>query len=64
MKAIVYCRRVGLPMAPAFSQTQEPITYQALQAYEGIYEYRNQSPFQIAASPKTIDSMPLLTLAS
>jgi hypothetical protein len=52
MKAIAYFLLIWLPMAPAFSQPQVPITYQTLKAYEGVYEYRNQSPFQIAASPK------------
>lgn len=39
---------------PAFSQQQYPITYKELKEFEGVYEYRNQSPFKIAASPKNI----------
>jgi hypothetical protein len=38
----------------AFSQQQYPITFQKLKEYEGLYEYRNQSPFKIAASPKNV----------
>ena len=38
----------------AFSQQQYPVTYQQLKEYEGLYEYRNQSPFKIAASPKNM----------
>lgn len=52
MKPVVFFWILSLFVGPAFSQTQVPITYQALKAYEGVYEYRNQSPFQIAASPK------------
>ena len=37
-----------------FSQQQYPIAFQELKEYEGLYEYRNQSPFKIAASPKNI----------
>ncbi|MEJ7738511.1 MAG: serine hydrolase [Chitinophagaceae bacterium] len=37
----------------AFSQQQYSIfTYRQLKEFEGQYEYRNQSPFKIAASPK------------
>jgi uncharacterized protein YaaR (DUF327 family) len=52
MKPFAFFWMLSLLIVPAFSQTQVPITYQALKAYEGAYEYRNQSPFQIAASPK------------
>ena len=44
----------SMTIVRAFSQQQYPITFQQLKEYEGLYEYRNQSPFKIAASPKNI----------
>ncbi|HET6228083.1 MAG TPA: serine hydrolase domain-containing protein, partial [Bacteroidia bacterium] len=44
----------SMTIVRAFSQQQYPITFQKLKEYEGLYEYRNQSPFKIAASPKNV----------
>ena len=54
MKAIAFFLIFSMTIVRVFSQQQYPITYQQLKEYEGLYEYRNQSPFKIAASPKNI----------
>ena len=52
MKAITLFLIFSMTIVQTFSQEQYPITFQQLKEYEGLYEYRNQSPFYIAASPK------------
>lgn len=52
MKKTALFLLVSLALVPALAQPQAPITYQELKEYEGRYEYRNQSPFLIAASHK------------
>ena len=52
MKTILLILIFSMTVVRAFSQQQYPSTYQQLKEYEGLYEYRNQSPFKIAASPK------------
>src|SRR4030095_9354647 len=54
MKTIALFLIFSMTIVRAFSQQQYPTTYQQLKEYEGLYEYRNQSPFKIAASPKNI----------
>ena len=54
MKAISLFLIFSMTIVRAFSQQQYPVSYQQLKEYEGLYEYRNQSPFKIAASPKNM----------
>ncbi|HEV7347741.1 serine hydrolase [Telluribacter sp.] len=53
MKKFTLLITFWLTAIAAFSQQQYSIyTYRQLKEFEGLYEYRNQSPFKIAASPK------------